>query len=319
MTSSSGLVFACPRHRTALHRDAASLTCTEGHGFVASARGGFDFVGDSEPLTHLERHQRATYDDSHSRYAVQADSAAHDFMRRFAQTFARARLKGRAELLRQMTDACELKAAASVLEIGCNDGRYLNALAERYGVVGGGIDLSATAIERAHALRLHDSLEFHVAKADALPFVDNSFDAVVSFDVFEHLGHEALGRTMGEIARVLRPGGVLLCYVISQRDRFTFHETLRRITHQRFGVDDGEGHAFENFVDPALFRGLSDDVGLRVDAVRAYHGFWTLFADEHLHSALPRAAYKMLEWLDRPLTDLEYGNGFFGLSRKTEA
>lgn len=44
--------------------------------------------------------------------------------------------------------------------------------------------------------------------ADGLPFRDNSFDAVVSFAVFEHLRDP--DRSLAEIRRVLRPGGLLL-------------------------------------------------------------------------------------------------------------
>jgi hypothetical protein len=85
----------------------------------------------------------------------------------------------------------------------------------------------------------------------------------------------------------------------------------------RFGVDNGEGHAFENFVAPDQLRAFCAAEGLTVDRVVSYHGFWTLFADEHLKGALPSAAYRVLEWLDKPLTDAEYGNGYFCLAHKT--
>lgn len=50
-----------------------------------------------------------------------------------------------------------------------------------------------------------------VADAHALPFADGSFDAGVSFQVFEHLPHPA--RCLAELARVVRPGGDLVITV----------------------------------------------------------------------------------------------------------
>jgi SAM-dependent methyltransferase len=50
-----------------------------------------------------------------------------------------------------------------------------------------------------------------IADAHALPFADGAFDAVVSFQVFEHLAAPA--RALGECTRVLRPGGDLVVTV----------------------------------------------------------------------------------------------------------
>jgi SAM-dependent methyltransferase len=50
------------------------------------------------------------------------------------------------------------------------------------------------------------------ASVSALPFADESFDAVVSIDVLCHAGVEEQ-QAMEEAARVLRPGGLLLVQV----------------------------------------------------------------------------------------------------------
>jgi ubiquinone/menaquinone biosynthesis C-methylase UbiE len=55
---------------------------------------------------------------------------------------------------------------------------------------------------RRSSLKTH----IHLGDAQALPFEDASFDAVVSTSVFEHLSDPA--KAAAEVARVLRPGGV---------------------------------------------------------------------------------------------------------------
>jgi SAM-dependent methyltransferase len=56
--------------------------------------------------------------------------------------------------------------------------------------------------------RRYGRLSLEVADATALPFGDESFDAVFSVSVIEHLPYDADGAMMREIARVLRPGGI---------------------------------------------------------------------------------------------------------------
>lgn len=44
----------------------------------------------------------------------------------------------------------------------------------------------------------------------AIPFPAGSFDCVVAFSIFEHLGDASLAEGLAEVARVLRPGGHFL-------------------------------------------------------------------------------------------------------------
>jgi SAM-dependent methyltransferase len=50
-------------------------------------------------------------------------------------------------------------------------------------------------------------LQFVVAAGESVPFADNSFDLVTSYDVFEHV--ENLADVLAECRRVLKPGGAL--------------------------------------------------------------------------------------------------------------
>jgi 2-polyprenyl-3-methyl-5-hydroxy-6-metoxy-1,4-benzoquinol methylase len=100
---------------------------------------------------------------------------------------------------------------ASLLDAGCGDGRYFHVIAtdpptERLA----GCDISerilATARETAAQVGL--SPELVRANVEALPFEDAAFDLVLCTQVLEHLLSPADG--VRELARALRPGGVLL-------------------------------------------------------------------------------------------------------------
>ena len=72
-----------------------------------------------------------------------------------------------------------------------------------------GVDLNVEIVEAA--TRRHPSIEAHVADVRALPFESESFDAVVSNSTLDHFDHEReIAAAVGELARVLRPGGLLV-------------------------------------------------------------------------------------------------------------
>jgi SAM-dependent methyltransferase len=100
-----------------------------------------------------------------------------------------------------------LSAGSTVLEVGIGTGRIALPLAPHVRDVFG-VDLSTKMLARLLAKR--DDQRVHPADADALhlPFAASGFDAVVAVHVF-HLIAEWRG-VLDEIARVLRPDGVLL-------------------------------------------------------------------------------------------------------------
>ena len=95
-------------------------------------------------------------------------------------------------------------AGQRVLDVGCGTGRLAAALAGRSATVWG-VDPSEDMLRRARALGVRDC-RFERASAEALPFEDGAFDAVV-LRLVVHLVDRP--RTFSEIARVLAPGGRL--------------------------------------------------------------------------------------------------------------
>jgi len=87
----------------------------------------------------------------------------------------------------------------SVLEVGSGQGS-LQDLVDDYT----GLDISAAAASKYHK-------KFVVASATAMPFPDNSFDAIWTVWVVEHIPEPE--RAMREMRRVLKPGGKLFLYV----------------------------------------------------------------------------------------------------------
>ncbi len=100
--------------------------------------------------------------------------------------------------------AAELLAGRRrVLDVGTGEGQVARLAAA------GGADLVAgidpTANQVVEAFKRGGGPVYARSGADALPFPDGSFDAVVACLVFEHI--EAVDAAIGEVARVLEPGG----------------------------------------------------------------------------------------------------------------
>jgi SAM-dependent methyltransferase len=101
-----------------------------------------------------------------------------------------------------------LNPIASMLDIGCGNGRNLVYLSNNYGMRGFGFDISASAIESARKLSEDLPLTYEVrSMADPLPLPDASQTIVLDMMVSHFLDAEKRGQLVAEIARVLRPGG----------------------------------------------------------------------------------------------------------------
>lgn len=85
-----------------------------------------------------------------------------------------------------------------------------------------GIDLSEDAIEHAKKTYKRFNLSFEHASIEKLPFQDQSFDVVVSFETIEHVDENIQQSFLNEIKRVLKKDGLLIMstpnkYIYSDR------------------------------------------------------------------------------------------------------
>lgn len=141
-----------------------------------------------------------------------------------------------------------------VLDLGCRSGALTRHFLEGNEVVG--LDVDPAALAKAEALGIQPVL----ANVDEpLPFEDASFDAVVAGELLEHLQFpDAL---VAEIARVLRPGGVL---VGSVPNAFRLQGRLRFLLGR--APEDDPTH-LQMFSPAAMRELLSDFENVRLDFV----------------------------------------------------
>jgi len=94
-----------------------------------------------------------------------------------------------------------------VLELGCGSGFGANILS-KYTKNLSAVDRDEKALERAKAA--NETVDFYNADIlDGLPFEKNSFDAIIAFQIFEHIHPDNSLQFLKEINRILKTGGHL--------------------------------------------------------------------------------------------------------------
>jgi len=104
-----------------------------------------------------------------------------------------------------------LGAGARVLDVGCGSGQDAVFLASRNLEVHG-LDFSAEALKLAeHRAREHGvAVSWHIGSALTTPFDDRYFDLITDRGCFHHIGGSNRQKYSAEMARILKPGGVLV-------------------------------------------------------------------------------------------------------------
>jgi SAM-dependent methyltransferase len=116
-----------------------------------------------------------------------------------------------------LLDAVGAGPGTRLLDVACGPGAATAAAARR-GADAVGVDLSAAMVELAS--RSKPDLTFQVAPAEALPFADGSFDAVVAGFLVHHISD--LEPVLAEFRRVLAPGGRVALTAWSPPDQARF-------------------------------------------------------------------------------------------------
>jgi ubiquinone/menaquinone biosynthesis C-methylase UbiE len=100
----------------------------------------------------------------------------------------------------------------NLLDVACGTGRFLRSVKDAFpGVRATGIDLSESYVGEARRhLRRRGRTRVMVANAEALPFADKSQDIVTTIFLYHELPPKVRRIVAGELARVLKPGGMLV-------------------------------------------------------------------------------------------------------------
>jgi 23S rRNA (guanine745-N1)-methyltransferase len=105
---------------------------------------------------------------------------------------------------------------ASILDVGSGSGHYLAAIAASLDLDAHGLDISATAVDRA--ARSQPTLSWVVANADRrIPYASGSFDVVLSV---------TSRRNRAEFHRILTPGGALVVVIPAADDLVELREIV---------------------------------------------------------------------------------------------
>jgi SAM-dependent methyltransferase len=161
------------------------------------------------------------------------------------------------------------------------------------------------------ATNLQPRVRFVCGDATAVPFEDDSFDAVTMFDVLEHIPDDA--KAACEALRVLRPGGYLMASSPNETWRFPYYSFLRRFCPTEEAMFAEWGHVRRGYATEEV----ESLFGLRCQTSATFISPVTVLCHDIAFSRLPARAKRVLCAALAPVTWLGYAVHRAG-SRGTE-
>lgn len=139
----------------------------------------------------------------------------------------------------------------SVFDAGCGTGEH-TLLAAALGATAYGVDMSATAIERARAKAAERGLNVRFEAGDllSLPLPDQAFDTVLDSGVFHSFNDEDRPRYVSVLSAIARPGAALCLACFSERQPGDWGP--RRVTEAELRESFANGWSVDR-IEPATF------------------------------------------------------------------
>ena len=149
---------------------------------------------------------------------------------------------------------CDLEK--SVLDCGAGGDCPPLALFSEYGYKTQGLEISDSQIEKAKNFSRKYGLNLNISKGDMrqLPFENESISYIYSYNSIFHMTKKDIEKSINEIKRVLKPGGLCCINFLSLQDswygqgeelgenEFLQMERGEKVIHTYYNIDEGEIH-----------------------------------------------------------------------------
>jgi len=197
-------------------------------------------------------------------------SALHRLPRRLTQPVP---------LVRDLLPTLRRHKARIVLDLGCGAGRHCIHLARnKFDVIG--VDTSETALGMANRQVRKERLSSVTlvrGTMASLPFGKNHFDAVIGISVIHHSMKKDIMRTMVEIYRTLKKGGIFFANFISVKD--PRYGTGQQVEKNTFRIPEAfEERRFEElhhfFTKKEVSGVLGQFTEVRIELLREKPNYW---------------------------------------------
>ncbi|WP_119065163.1 class I SAM-dependent methyltransferase [Aggregatilinea lenta] len=171
----------------------------------------------------------------------------------------------------RVAEAAHLQPGQRVLDVACGTGVLAREAADRVGPGGSVVGLDVNEGMLAVAEAKAPQIEWWHGQAEALPFDDASFDAVVS--QFGLMFFEDRVQAIREMLRVLKPGGTLAIAVWDTLDNTPGYATMVNLLAQLFGDRIADGLRSPYILgDLAALRSLLAEAGVPHAAIDTQMG-----------------------------------------------
>jgi tellurite methyltransferase len=161
-----------------------------------------------------------------------------------------------------------LPPGGTILDLGCGVGRHCVYLGGR-GFQMAGQDVSPSGVEQTSAACAERGIPFdgRVSDMRTIPWSDEVFDGALSIATIHHQLRADIARTLGEVKRVLKPGGTLLVDVLDtsrpeyqEQRELVAQGVIKEIEPNTFlnesNINDFDGFLPHHFSDEADIRDL---------------------------------------------------------------
>lgn len=170
-----------------------------------------------------------------------------------------------------VADAAGIKPGDNVLDVACGTGVLAIEAASRAGASGKVTGLDCNAGMLAQARSKTAGIEWREGVAEALPFEDGAFDAVVS--QFGLMFFEDRVKALCEMCRVLKPGGRLAVAVWASLDKTPGYLAMVALLDRLFGADVASGlKAPYCLGDPEELQAIFAEAGMPEAAIAFHEG-----------------------------------------------